>query len=183
MLHFAIVFRKIEYQFSTIELERAVAINVALHWGRTFFLNLADNNYHLEVGTHRATALWLISTMSHLIHIVEVIMLTNCDGFWRRVIQVLPFSRSELGAIMKHTRWMQWGPKMPTCNLSHIMLTWSPMGSPMLWPSFENSGKDLGLFLGTPNVDFFTATLYLGFLPGPFCPMCSSNSIWNFGGK
>ena len=31
----------IEYQFSTMVLDWAVAVNVALHWGRTFFLNLA----------------------------------------------------------------------------------------------------------------------------------------------
>ena len=43
-LQFVTVFRKIEYQFSTMELERSVGINVALHWGLTFFLNLASSS-------------------------------------------------------------------------------------------------------------------------------------------
>ncbi len=39
-----IFFRKIEYQFSTMELERAVAINVALYTeDGHFFLNLASS--------------------------------------------------------------------------------------------------------------------------------------------
>ncbi len=62
-IFYVCTFRKIEYQFSTMVLDWAVAVNVAVQWGRTFFLNLANNELHHRFVMVQCKCIWQWNTI------------------------------------------------------------------------------------------------------------------------